>query len=136
MKKQFSLERNIAVINFSSYYCDTSEKLLNSKGFERVLDKYVNGIKEKNTPIYQYLRVSFNHHIERNLIQLFKLLLVSELDEIKKFNHQYKMILDSEKIKLLIEFVEEFYNYWRKISTLVREFKRQNLLSLIRTFLT
>ena len=55
MKPQFELERNTAVINFSAHYCNTEDELLNSQGFEKVLTRFLNRLKKKESPIYEQL---------------------------------------------------------------------------------
>jgi hypothetical protein len=114
MRKQFSLERNTAVINFSSNYCETSEKLLNSSGFNKVLVKYIDRIKDKETPIYIYLKESLGQkYIIRNITDLFKLLLVLDTEDVKKYDVMYLKLLSNKQ--LVIEFIEGFYNFWRRL---------------------
>lgn len=113
MRKQFSLERNIAIMNFSSNYCETSEKILTSQGFNRVLERYLKEIKNKETSVYLYLiDAASKSDIKEDLIHLFKLLLVLEVDDIEQDEH-FKNYFNYRA--LLIQFVEEFYNFWRKI---------------------
>ncbi len=114
MRKQFSLERNIAIINFSSNYCDTSDKMMDSLGFYRVLESYINIIKMKETTVYIYLNsAAMKKDLVLDIKSLFKLLLVLDINEIKKLDAHYDYyFLDKS---LLIEFIEEFYNYWRHL---------------------
>jgi energy-coupling factor transporter ATP-binding protein EcfA2 len=114
MKKQFSLERNKAIINFSSNYCDNSEKVLTSKGFNKVLVKYLDHYKSNHAPSFHYLQgCCTNADIEVHIINLFKLLMVLPVDDIKELNPDYRSMLQ-ERIHL-IDFVEGLYNYWRKL---------------------
>jgi energy-coupling factor transporter ATP-binding protein EcfA2 len=114
MKKQFSLERNKAILNFSSNYCDSSEKLINSKGFNRVLIKYLDHFKTNHAPAFHYLQgCCTNAKLEEHITHLFKLLLVLEIDDIKDLNPDYKSMFQENAH--LVEFVEGLYNYWRKL---------------------
>ena len=55
LKKEFSLSNGKVMINFTAKYCNTPEKLLESNGFRRVFNSYLNKIKKKNSNIYKYL---------------------------------------------------------------------------------
>ena len=57
MKPQFELERNTAVINFSAHYCNTEDELLNSQGFEKVLTRFLNRLKKKESPILSLIHI-------------------------------------------------------------------------------
>ena len=114
MKPQFELERNTAVINFSAHYCNTADELLNSQGFERVLSRFLKQLKKKESPIYEQLSyVCGECLIASELISLFKLLLVLEIDEIMKMNRSFIVLLQHKDA--LINFIEELYDYWRQL---------------------
>ncbi len=111
MKPQFELERNTAVINFSAHYCNTADELLNSQGFERVLSRFLKQLKKKESPIYEQLSyVCGECLIASELISLFKLLLVLEIDEM---NRSFIVLLQHKDA--LINFIEELYDYWRQL---------------------
>ena len=114
MKPQFELERNTAVINFSAHYCNTADELLNSQGFERVLTRFLRQLKKKESPVYEQLSyVCGECLIASELISLFKLLLVLEVDEIMKMNRSFIVLLQHKDA--LINFIEELYDYWRQL---------------------
>ncbi|MGL4337248.1 MAG: phosphoenolpyruvate carboxykinase [Turicibacter sp.] len=114
MKPQFELERNTAVINFSAHYCNSEDELLNSQGFERVLTRFLNKLKKKEAPIYeQIVYVCGEENISAELISLFKLLLVLEINEVMQMNRSFTVLLQHKDT--LIEFIEELYNYWRSL---------------------
>ncbi len=56
MYKEFYLNNQKAMINFTTKYCDTAEKLFNSNGFREVLKAYLNRIEKKESNIYKYIR--------------------------------------------------------------------------------
>ncbi len=114
MKRQFELERNTAVINFSANYCNTADELLNSEAFERVLKKFLARLKKKQAPIYERLAfVCGEEQIASELTSLFKLLLVLNLEELKDVNRSFTVLLQYKDG--LLEFVEAFYDYWRSL---------------------
>ena len=114
MKRQFELERNTAVINFSANYCNTADELVGSKSFKRVLEKFLEKLKKKESPIYERLVfVCGEDNISKELISLFKLLLVLNVEELKSINRSITLLLKYQEDILV--FVEEFYDYWRSL---------------------
>ena len=114
MKPQFELERNTAVINFSAHYCNTEDELLNSQGFETVLTRFLKRLKKKESPIYeQLIYVCGEQHVATELISLFKLLLVLEIDEVMQMNRSFIVLLQHKET--LIAFIEALYDYWRRL---------------------
>ena len=117
MKKQFSLSRENAMINFTMKYCETGEQLLDSYGFDRVIKSYINKIKKNDNTIYRNLidcsKIEDENELKEYLKDIFKLLLVFEVDEIIRLNGKYKSIFANKE--LLIEFIEGAYSFWRKI---------------------
>ncbi|MDR1334012.1 MAG: hypothetical protein LBJ71_02220, partial [Holosporaceae bacterium] len=119
--EEFSVNRNSIKINFSKKYCRTSAELLDSGGFHRILELYLKKLYRKNTEIYRYIASKFTNagsrvsgeraaaSIAKNVIELFKLLIVFDLEEVKKYDSTN---IFSRK-DLLLEFVEDLYNFWR-----------------------
>lgn len=115
MRSQFSLERNTAIINFSAYYCDSSEKVINSKGFRRVLETYTEHFQETHMQAYGALvECVKDQNLVDYLLQIFKLLLVLEIDDLLHMNEEDQRLLIDYR-EYLIEFIEGLYNYWRRI---------------------
>ena len=54
MLNEFSLSRGRAMINFTLKYCDTSEKLLDSYGFRKVVEVFVRKLKKEEGLIYNF----------------------------------------------------------------------------------
>ncbi|SHH39999.1 phosphoenolpyruvate carboxykinase [Clostridium grantii] len=118
MKKEFSLSKGKAMINFTAKFCTNSESLLHSYGFYRVLESYLKSVEKKQSKVYKYLASSFNttqftESIMNDIIKILSLLMVLDVDEVSKTNEQFKNLL-SDKDSFL-DFVEKLYNYWRKI---------------------
>lgn len=113
----FELERDTAVLNFSSQYCQTKVELVDSVGFDRVLCTYIQRLLNRDATLYHYLlEVTGQADIQAmtdQLKQLFKLLLVLSPDEIQGAYAALEQYL--RKPALLLEFIEGFYDYWRHL---------------------
>ncbi len=128
MQKEFSLSTDKAMINFTAKYCDTAEKLLESYGFRKVLKAYVSKIKSKNSNIYKYLQISIDgegsDETLNNIIAVFKLLTILDVEEIVKLNSKYEKLLTEKDT--LIHFIEDLYSFWRKTEryTIIHNIKK------------
>ena len=106
MRKEFSLSSNKAMMNFTVKYCDTMEKILESSGFNRVLESYLNKIKGRKSNIYVYI----NNELKgedinpKEITNLFKLLIVMNNEDVQSFNHKYDFLLKNRE--RFIEFIE------------------------------
>ncbi|WP_032122070.1 phosphoenolpyruvate carboxykinase [Clostridium amazonitimonense] len=115
MQKEFSLSNGKAMINFTAKYCNTTESLLDSYGFKTVLQHYLDNIKKKESNIYRYIVKSLENYEEvcEDLIKVFKFLMVLKVEEIINIDIKYEKLLeDRDKF---IAFIEDLYNFWRKI---------------------
>lgn len=114
MIKEYSQNRNNVIINFSIKYCDTPKELLSSKGFKKVLEKYINILEKKDALLLDRLhKLNDGDSLSTMLLQLFKLLVTLDKLEIKRLNKGYSKLLRSDSD--LVEFIEGFYNYWRSL---------------------
>ena len=114
MKPQFELGRNTAVINFSAHYCNTEDELLNSQGFSRVFERFLKMQKKKESVAYEQLvKICTEEKVLPELVSLFKLLLVFEVEDIRRMDCILKELLVYDK--LIIELIEEFYDFWRRL---------------------
>lgn len=112
MKNEIIMKQSSIIMNFSTKYCDTSESLLSSISFKKVLNKYLLKLEKNNTTIYNFLLEATSKNIEEYLIKLFKLLITLKKEEIKNLDSVLNKLLSNEEY--LLEFIEDFYNYWRK----------------------
>ena len=131
MKQEIFIGRNSAILNFSTKYCDTSESLLSSLSFKKVLSKYINSISNKNSSIFQFLELNCKGDISENIIKLFKLLIVLDKNEIKNLDPNLSPLLFKED--LLFEFIEGLYSYWRKFERYAIIRNKNNSLGLQNT---
>lgn len=117
MRKEFSLSNEKAMINFTVKYCDTMEKLLDSTGFKRVINSYLERVSGKRTNTYRFLEDSFgNKDIEaysEYIIGLFKLLTIEKADQVIRLNDRYGRLLKNKES--FIDLIEDIYSYWRRL---------------------
>jgi hypothetical protein len=56
MIKEYSQNRSNVIMNFSIKYCDTPKELLSSKGFKKVLSKYISILEKKDALLIDYMK--------------------------------------------------------------------------------
>lgn len=114
MKNPFSFSRNIAILNFSAHYCDTSESLLNSKGFRKILDSYLAHFQKRHRRAYERIATcAKNGNVTDYILRIIKLLFSLEMDDIARDSESERELFQNTDD--LIELVEGLYNYWRRI---------------------
>jgi len=122
MQQEFTLGRGKAMINFTLKYCDTRQKILNSYGFRRVVESFVQKLKKEDVIIYNHYINEFkdDETFVNILIEVFKLLTVIYRDEVVKVHNKYSIFFDDKD--LFIELIELLYTYWRRLEriTIVR----------------
>jgi hypothetical protein len=112
MIKEYSQNRSNAIMNFTEKYCQTPEELLSSKGFTKVLRKYISLLDKKDSLLLERIEEMLEHRsIDKLFLELFKLLIVLDKKAIIKYNKMYKEVFKHQAD--FIEFVEGLYNYWR-----------------------
>lgn len=122
MQQEFTLGRGKAMINFTLKYCDTRQKILNSYGFRRVVESFVQKLKKDDVIIYNHYIKEFkdDETFVNTLIEVFKLLTVIYRDEVIKVHNKYSIFFEDKD--LFIEVIELLYTYWRRLEriTIVR----------------
>lgn len=115
MLQEFSLNEGKAILNFSVKFCDNRQKILNSYGFRRVVESFVQKIKKEEPIIYNFYDKVFKSEDEfaKSLIEVFKWLSVCNTDEIIDVNNKYKIFFDDKD--LFLELIELLFNYWRRL---------------------
>lgn len=115
MLNEFTIGRGKAMINFSIKYCDTRQKLLNSYGFKKVIDSFIQILKKDNIIIYDQFIKHFKNddELSYSLIEVFKFLTVCDEDEILKADNKYAVLFNDKD--LFIELIELIYTYWRRL---------------------
>ncbi len=82
MITEYSQNRSNVIMNFSIKYCDTPKDLLSSKGFKKVLTKYITILEKKDALLLDRLKkVSDDDNLTTALLRLFKLLIILDSSE-------------------------------------------------------
>lgn len=115
MAFKFKITRGNAILNFSEEYCQTTVELLESNSFKRVLGDYIRDAKRHNNNEYKYLSAISNdtEELTRRLRRIFKLLIVSEVNEIIENYPKYAEYFRDRRS--FVKIIEELYLYWRKL---------------------
>ena len=113
MKKYgYQLTDKMIIMNFTEVYCKSVTEVLNSDSFKNVLNSFINHSKKHDkTNIIKIIELLSNPL--EDLVDLFRLLHAFDYEEIKNINPKYERVL-LERGNLYF-FVEEFYDYWRKL---------------------
>ncbi len=115
MKKAYSIDSDRIIIDYSSVYCETSDRLLRSKPFEDIAHRFLEKLQEKKTPIYTYLASSENQSdimpLFTDLVAILRLLTTHTAAEVAEFNERYARLL--RDLQMIFEFVEGLYDFWR-----------------------
>ena len=94
--------------------CETPEELMSSELFHEVVTRFVNDLKQKQSPLLQIFGQQ-NHEIKhtdiQELIQVFQVLGKMILETVPKLIERGERFIANPS--LLQAFVESLYNYWR-----------------------
>ena len=100
------------VMNFSELFCKNEIEVLSSNCFKEIWKKYIKHIKKtENNAFLEVINILSDP--DTSYITLFKLLLEFSIDEIKKMNKKYELVLNRSEV--LYDIVENFYDYWRRL---------------------
>ena len=115
MLQEFTLSDGKAIINFTLKFCDTRQKILNSYGFHRVIETFIQKLKKDEVIIYEYYIKEFktDDEFEKTLIEAFKLLTVCNPDEVQNVHNKYAIFFNDKD--LFIELIELLYSFWRRL---------------------
>ncbi|MBN1543185.1 phosphoenolpyruvate carboxykinase [candidate division KSB1 bacterium] len=115
MKTAYSLTANKIIIDYSSVYCETPEKLLRSKPFADVTSRYLEKIASQQSPVYLYFCRFYSDQdlllLSQDVIATLKLLTTHRVDEVSALNPSLARLLSDPT--QFYEFVEGLYNFWR-----------------------
>ena len=135
MRKEFSISNDKVLINFTAKYCSTFEELVESEGFNKVIDIYLEKSKKKVTLSWRYLKEGLKtddvSEITKNLTKIFKYFTVMNAEEIVETNPKYADLF-SDKDKF-IALIEDLYLFWRRLEryTIIHSNKLQDGLSAV-----
>ncbi|CUP00554.1 MULTISPECIES: hypothetical protein [Clostridium] len=117
MRKEFSINNDKVLINFTAKYCTTYEMVLDSDGFRRTLEVYLKKAQNKRSNSYRYLTEALEsndiQYIRKNLVTVFKWLTLMTVEEILEVNINYKGLFEDRNE--FIKVIEDFYRFWRRL---------------------
>ena len=117
MRKEFYLSSGKAMINFSTRYCDSIEKILESDSFSRVTEAYLESIEKRNTKIHKNLKEIFKEErtaeVAIEIVEMMKLLTLFKAEEVITIREHLSGLLRDKD--WAIAFIEDFYSFWRKL---------------------
>lgn len=115
MLQEFTLSEGKAIMNFTLKFCDTRQKILDSYGFHRVIEVFVQKLKKDEVIIYEKYIKEFQTDEEfvKTLVEVFKLLTVVTSDEAKVVHNKYAIFHNDRD--LFIELIELLYSFWRRL---------------------
>ncbi|QMS84502.1 phosphoenolpyruvate carboxykinase [Candidatus Xianfuyuplasma coldseepsis] len=112
MIKEFSINSNNVIVNFSIKYCQTEKELLDSKSFEKILHNQIKYLQKQNASLLDRLHLIMpSTDLENEFLRLFKLLIIMDKQSIAEVNPEYLKVF--QHTSDVIDFIEGLYNYWR-----------------------
>jgi len=106
--KKFFMNENTVIVNLTSNLCVTSSEILDSSGFKKVVSKFLLTIGDNSRRPLQTIKTINKSPDE--MVELFKLLVVFQFDEIISKHSRFKKYLTYRKE--IAEFIEALYSYW------------------------
>lgn len=113
MIKEFSLNEDNAILNFTKSYCTTGDQLLNSNGFKIVLRSYIKKQKQLQSALYDRISNIVNGDLTDYFLELFKLLNIMDKSSVSQLNNKFSLLLEDNSD--LFDFIEGLYAYWRTL---------------------
>lgn len=111
MNVEFHFYDKQVVIKSNRGICPDSEELIKSNLFKRVLKKYLQYLKKKDSPLLGIFKDILNSVQEEFLLSCFLLLCKDNIEEVSKANSQFKLLFRDSY--LFHQFVERLYDFWR-----------------------
>ncbi len=112
MRELYYFKEGLAILNYTKFYATTTDEVLSSDAFKDLLKVFLRSTEKKHKDLYKFLVPAGELEKSCNeLIHLTKALSIYHLNEIDS------PYLDTEKkVALFTSFIEEFYNFWRRMS--------------------
>ncbi|WP_071440628.1 phosphoenolpyruvate carboxykinase (ATP) [Traorella massiliensis] len=106
MKESIYMNEQVAILNFSASYVRTTAELLNSPEFRNITEIFIESLKDTNRDLYNWiLNGKTVREAKVEITRCFRLMSVFECNEIDNY-----YLNDKDQ---LLEFIEEFYNFWK-----------------------
>ncbi|MGN1343535.1 MAG: hypothetical protein ACI4U3_03090 [Traorella sp.] len=106
MKESMYMNDQLAILNFSASYARNSTELLNNPDFRNTVEVFIESLKEDKKDLYHWvLNGRSVREAKVEIIRCLRMLSVFECDELENYYLNDKA--------MLLEFVEELYNFWK-----------------------
>ena len=106
MKESIYMNEQVAILNFSASYVRTTAELLNSPEFRNITEIFIESLKDTNRDLYNWiLNGKTVREAKVEITRCFRLMSVFECNEIDNY-----YLNDKDQ---LLEFIEEFYDFWK-----------------------
>lgn len=106
MRESIYMNEQLAILNFSASYVREPQELLNSPEFRNITEVFIESLKETKKDLYYWvLNGKSIREAKMELIRCFRLMIALDCHEIDNYYLNDK--------GQLLEFVEEFYNFWK-----------------------
>ncbi len=110
---RFDTEQNQIVMHTEHSICTTASELLHSSIFRRVVQSFCRDLVKSDSPLLEPFLQIFGKNLSREITDLIVLLADHTLPELVETRHELNPLLQDENRRLLHEFVEGLYDYWR-----------------------
>ena len=104
---EFSFYGNQAIVSHEGKVITTSKELVESHIFKKIVEKYLEHLREKDGPRLAI----FEGASDDDILEVLQLLAEYDRDEIIKKKPEFKRFFDD--LYNIDQFVEELYNFWR-----------------------
>ncbi len=119
--RPYVITRKKVIFDYAGLDCDTPEKLLRSPLFLEIVERFIERIASKGSSIFAFLSESLpgvrRDEMAGSLVNLFRLLAGHTAAEVLAMNRDYERLISNPEY--LHEFIEELYNYWRRMERFI-----------------
>ncbi len=110
---RFDTEKNQVILHTESSICSTAGELLHSSVFRRVVERYCQSLSASDSPLLEPFDQIFGKNQFRDISNLIIMLADHTLPELVESRNELAPFLEPEFRRILHEFVEGLYDYWR-----------------------
>lgn len=129
MKESIYMNDQMAIINFSLNVPKGSSDLLNNADFKNVVEIFIESLKDKDEELYNWaLNGKSVREAKVEITRCFRLLTILNCDEIDNYYLEDK--------EMLLNFIEELYNFWKHFQRFSVTQVNSNAMGAISSFVT
>ncbi|MDR4507610.1 MAG: hypothetical protein MRJ65_05120 [Candidatus Brocadiaceae bacterium] len=115
--KEFVQEGSQIILHTDGEICNEKRELLHSKGFEVVINLFIDNLRNYDSPLLHSIGLELNTKNDRNkLINILRTICEYPLDQIADILPQNDYLLQPSHRRELLRFVEMLYDFWRSFS--------------------